>query len=106
MLDNVNSLFARNLTLAPTYSINYHHGFALPFERSIDPKDVTWFFQKHWHFTVYLGIVYLIACKWSQCWMKNRKPYDLRAPMTVWNGVLAVFSIAGYVLYIPCLLYI
>lgn len=29
--------------------------------------------------------------------MRNQKPFNLRIPLVVWNGILSVFSILGFI---------
>jgi len=55
-------------------------------------------------FMVKLSIAYCItifAIKWA---MRNLKPFDLQLPLNIWNGILAVFSIIGFVAVTPAFL--
>lgn len=49
-------------------------------------------------------VAYLLVVFSGKRWMQNRSAYDLRTALTVWNAVLAVFSITGFVVMAPPLL--
>lgn len=53
-------------------------------------------FNEHWHYSVYIAIVYVLGIHLLQRWMRNRKPYDLRVSLALWNGILAIFSTVGF----------
>ena len=57
-------------------------------------KHLKWF-EKHWYYSFYLSFVYIVFVYFGTKLMKNRKPYELRKPLAVWNSILAVFSILG-----------
>lgn len=48
--------------------------------------------------------VYVIAIFSIKYIMRDRKPFDLQTPLTVWNALLAVFSILGFVFTTPTFL--
>jgi len=48
--------------------------------------------------------VYVISIWSIKYVMHNRKPFDLQQPLAVWNAILAIFSIAGFVLTTPTFL--
>jgi len=50
---------------------------------------------------VSIYVVTIFSIKWV---MANRKPFDLQTPLIVWNALLAVFSIAGFVRMTPIFL--
>uniref|UniRef100_A0A915P087 Elongation of very long chain fatty acids protein n=1 Tax=Meloidogyne floridensis TaxID=298350 RepID=A0A915P087_9BILA len=45
--------------------------------------------------------VYIVAIFSLKFVMANRKPFDLQMPLIIWNGLLAVFSIAGFIRITP-----
>nr|CAD2194497.1 unnamed protein product [Meloidogyne enterolobii] len=47
---------------------------------------------------VFVYIVTIFSLKFV---MANRKPFDLQMPLIIWNGLLAVFSIAGFIRITP-----
>lgn len=48
-----------------------------------------------------LTIIYLITIFGIKYAMQNRKAFDLQYPLNVWNAILAVFSILGFVSITP-----
>jgi hypothetical protein len=47
---------------------------------------------------------YVVAIWSIKYVMANKKPFDLQTPLIVWNAILAVFSIAGFVRMTPTFL--
>jgi len=45
--------------------------------------------------------VYVVSIFSIKYVMRNKKPFDLQQPLAIWNAILAVFSIAGFVLMTP-----
>ena len=74
-----------------------------PLPKFIEDIEETYFneqylhnlFQKYWHYSIYIAIFYLIFIFSFKKYMENRKPFDLRTPLIIWSGVLAVFSWLG-----------
>jgi len=60
-----------------------------------DEKYINEMFQKYWHYSIYIGIFYLISIFAFQNYMKTRPAFDLRKPLIMWSACLAVFSIIG-----------
>ncbi|KAI3415654.1 hypothetical protein GPALN_005247 [Globodera pallida] len=73
----------------------YKHKFQFPYERIEDPTGMTLLFQNYWHHTITIGVLYYIIIKSIEWAMRDRKPFDLRNYLSVWNMALAVFSICG-----------
>lgn len=48
-----------------------------------------------------LCVAYLLLVFSGRKWMSNKPAYDLRLPLTVWNSVLAAFSITGFLVMGP-----
>lgn len=48
-----------------------------------------------------LCVVYLLMIFSGKKWMSKKPAYDLRLPLTVWNSVLAAFSITGFLVMGP-----
>jgi len=46
-------------------------------------------------------VVYVVSIFSIKFTMSNRRPFGLQMPLTVWNAILAVFSIAGFVQMTP-----
>ena len=81
---------------ASMYS-NYEYSLTLPFERIGDPRAITLFLQRNWHHTISVGILYYALIRLIQWAMGDRKAFDLRGPLCLWNSALAVFSICGLI---------
>lgn len=47
------------------------------------------------------SVFYLLVIFSGKKWMQNRQPFDLRRPLAVWNSILAVFSVMGFVVLAP-----
>ncbi|KAL3096095.1 hypothetical protein niasHS_005854 [Heterodera schachtii] len=76
---------------------SYKHKFQFPYERIEDPAGLTTYFQKYWHQTITIGILYYVIIKSIEWAMRDRKPFDLRNCLFVWNTALALFSICGFI---------
>jgi elongation of very long chain fatty acids protein 6 len=61
---------------------------------------VNWM-NKNWHLSVYCSILYVVLIFSIKHYMKNRKPFDLRTSLALWNTFLAVFSLIGSTKTIP-----
>lgn len=59
------------------------------------PEQVDDLFQNYWHYCIHLAIFYLAAVYFGKKFMHNREPLELRAPLILWNLILALFSICG-----------
>jgi hypothetical protein len=51
---------------------------------------------QNWKVSIYASVIYVIIIYLGQSWMKNRPAYNLRPWLTVWNIVLALFSLVGF----------
>lgn len=47
------------------------------------------------------SVAYLLIIFSGKKWMQNRQPYNLRGLLTLWNSLLAVFSITGFLIMFP-----
>lgn len=51
-----------------------------------------------------LCVAYLVLVFSGKSWMRDKPAYDLRLPLTVWNSVLAAFSITGFLVTGPAMI--
>lgn len=58
-----------------------------------------------WNAAIIASIVYMILVFGGARIMKNRKPFDLKGPLAIWNFILAAFSIIGTIRMVPHLVY-
>ena len=61
--------------------------------------------RKYWWAGIAVATVYLISLYLGIKFMKNKKAFDLKGILAVWNLFLAVFSIMGTMRLLPHLLY-
>lgn len=70
---------------------------------SVD-KCITWL-DNNWYLTVIVSVAYVFAIFVGRKWMENKKPYDLKRPLFLWNFGLAVFSVLGTMSILPLLVH-
>ena len=58
----------------------------------------------HESFLIKCVAAYVVTIFSLKALMYNRKPFDLQNPLIVWNAILAIFSIAGFVRLTPTFL--
>ncbi|XP_023231297.1 putative fatty acid elongation protein 4 [Centruroides sculpturatus] len=73
------------------------------FERTFTLDYVRYFFENYWHYSIYMSIIYLTTIVILQHQMKGRPPYNLKVTFTIWNGLLAIYSICSILRGIPVL---
>jgi hypothetical protein len=80
--------------------------FSTQWERDFDGFG-TWaqYLRVTWLVPVIVSILYVLAIPLGQRWMENRKAYELRTPLFLWNLLLSVFSIMGVIHLLPHFLY-
>ncbi|GMS88460.1 hypothetical protein PENTCL1PPCAC_10635 [Pristionchus entomophagus] len=76
---------------------DYTYKYALPFERIEDPEAITVFLQMNWMHTLTISVLYYAIVRGMERYLKDRPAFSLKAPLQLWNGALAVFSILGFV---------
>ncbi len=90
-LENIFPIFKSILT---DYEYHWNH-FA----------EATLFLRNAWWFSIVVSILYVIALPVGQRIMRDRKAFDLKYPLFLWNLALAIFSIIGTLRILPPLLY-
>ncbi|XP_009956227.1 PREDICTED: elongation of very long chain fatty acids protein 6-like [Leptosomus discolor] len=65
------------------------------FERNFNEQEAREWMQENWHMSVYISVAYLILIFGIQHFMKERRGYQLRVPLTLWSLSLALFSAIG-----------
>ena len=50
---------------------------------------------RYWYFSVIFSATYVLLLLLGTRWMRERKPYNLRRSLVMWNAGLAVFSVLG-----------
>ena len=93
---------------------NYSNSYDFPEELYVKHRFVTYFeqdfqFQRwhefvrhHFHSYIYLALIgYLLVIFSIKKYMDDRKPFELRTPLILWNFSLAAFSTLGAVRTVP-----
>lgn len=76
--------------------IKYEYSFEFKFEReNWQPYYFFGAFNLYWHYSFAIVGVYIALIHATQYWMRNRKPFNLKTPLILWNIALAIFSIIG-----------
>jgi hypothetical protein len=76
-----------------------------PFEfEKIQPLPTQLWTYRHQSTVLWLALVYLGFVFLGPKVMKDRKPFDLRGPLVLWNWTLALFSLMGFSRMAPTLL--
>ncbi|XP_054160069.1 elongation of very long chain fatty acids protein 6-like [Oppia nitens] len=65
--------------------------------------DLKLWLRYHWHYSVYICMVYIGVIKVLHNYMRRRhqQPYTLRLPLFLWNLFLALFSLSTCIQCIP-----
>lgn len=76
--------------IEPTYS----HVFN--FEKAYFYPDTQKWLQNNFQYCYYCCIIYAILIFGGKYYMSSRPKFDLKGPLALWSGLLAVFSIIGF----------
>ncbi|GMT18912.1 hypothetical protein PFISCL1PPCAC_10209, partial [Pristionchus fissidentatus] len=74
---------------------DYTYKYALPFEKIEAPEKITLFLQMNWMHTLTISVIYYAVVRGIEKYLKDKPAFDLKTPLFLWNGVLALFSITG-----------
>lgn len=69
--------------------------FSIIFTKNFDYNAATKFTESNQFGIILISIFYVIIIFTIQYLMKNKKPYNLKFPLRVWNLFLAIFSVFG-----------
>ncbi|XP_067132076.1 very long chain fatty acid elongase 6-like [Centruroides vittatus] len=76
-----------------------HYGF----QDIANNDNMVKFFQKYWHYSIYVAFTYLLTVYFLREYMKCRPAYDLRRTSIIWNGFLAIYSTISVLGCLPAL---
>ncbi|NXO17810.1 ELOV6 protein, partial [Oriolus oriolus] len=62
------------------------------FEKNFNPLAARKWMQENWQKSFIIAFIYLILVFGIQHFMKERRPFSLRAPLTLWSFSLTLFS--------------
>ena len=74
-------------------------------EDRADTQRIIAYNNRTWTVCLYATVIYLALVFQGRRWMQNRKPFNLRKPLILWNIGLAVFSIIGTASVLPTILH-
>ena len=74
-------------------------------EGHADPRRIVAFNNKTWTVCLYATAIYLFLVFQGRRWMRDRKPFNLRKTLFLWNVGLAVFSFFGTFSVLPRVLH-
>lgn len=75
--------------------------FAWSFEENFDHSYHVQWYSRNWPLTVYAAIGYLIFVFVGVTIMKDRQPFKLQLPLTLWSLSLSMFSIMAALRLVP-----
>mmetsp|Transcript_28627 Transcript_28627/g.62286 ORF Transcript_28627/g.62286 Transcript_28627/m.62286 type:complete len:373 (-) Transcript_28627:213-1331(-) len=78
--------------------------YPFQFEREFEGAPLGPFCRTYWWLSYTVAVLYVIAVKFGQRFMKDRQAWDLKGPLAAWNLFLAVYSFIGVVRVVPHLL--
>lgn len=82
-----------------------NYSYVFNFERNFVPQDARTWMIKNWTISLYFAAIYLVLVFGGQHLMKSRPRFQLRGVLSIWNTMLAVFSIMGACRTLPAFLY-
>ncbi|XP_015789003.1 elongation of very long chain fatty acids protein 6 [Tetranychus urticae] len=86
--------------------ISPNYSFIFKFEQSFEYREKREWMQEHWTEAFYWVAVYMLIVFGGQAYMSNRPPFKLRRVLTLWNILLASFSIVGTLRTLPEMLHV
>ncbi|ODM97555.1 putative fatty acid elongation protein 3 [Orchesella cincta] len=79
----------------------------LPFDfEKVDPFYWVSLMETNWKVAFYAAAVYIFVIFGLQNYMKSRPPFELRKLLFIWNLSLGIFSVIGFVRYVPGFLFV
>jgi len=84
----------------------YRYSSVFEFEKNFNDVEATHWMKKNWQKSFVYSGIYLVVIFGGQHLMKDRPRLELRPLLTVWNTILAVFSIMGALRSWPEFLYL
>ena len=79
----------------------YNYSVVFDFEKNWD-EDYFWkWMLKNWSLSFWYSAIYIVVVFGGKWYMEDRPRYELRYPLAMWSGILAVFSIFGMIRTFP-----
>lgn len=83
-----------------------NYSYVFNFEESFNPLDTKIWMTNNWTYGFYYCGIYMILIFGGQHFMSNRPRFELRGVLSLWNTLLATFSIIGFTRTAPELIHI
>ncbi|MFH4983127.1 hypothetical protein AB6A40_009836 [Gnathostoma spinigerum] len=79
--------------------IDFKEQYPLYFETYLKPSqtNVVRFLREKWTYTLVIALLYIAVVNALVKVMKKRVPFELRKALFIWNSILAVLSLFGFV---------
>lgn len=77
------------------YYIPYQFGSIIGPEKLWNDVKAHRFFTDYWSHSIWMAVFYSLGVHIVQKAMTNRKAWDMRNPLILWNAALSIFSLAG-----------
>lgn len=68
---------------------------------TLDPFWWHDFVIEKYYYSIYAGVLYILTIFGLEQWMKDRPAFSLRTPLFLWNAFLGIFSIIGFIRFLP-----
>lgn len=65
-------------------------------ELRFDEIKVREWMVAHWHWSIYFSLLYVMCVYLGGRYMADKRPFDLRKPVTLWSFSLSLFSLIGF----------
>ncbi|KAF7990962.1 hypothetical protein HCN44_000767 [Aphidius gifuensis] len=82
-----------------------NYSYVFNFEKKFIHQDTRDWMQNNWTYGFYYCGIYMILIFSGQHWMSSRQRFELRGLLTIWNTLLATFSIIGFTRTAPELIH-
>ncbi|CEF70822.1 Elongation of very long chain fatty acids protein [Strongyloides ratti] len=77
--------------------IPYEYVTKLQIEEYWDPYFVYYMFAKYWKLSFVIALIYIIMIRMIENAMKEKRAFELKKSLFLWNTSLAIFSIIGMI---------
>lgn len=82
-----------------------NYSYVFNFEKKFIHQDTRDWMQNNWTYGFYYCGIYMVLIFSGQHWMSSRQRFELRGLLTIWNTLLATFSIIGFTRTAPELIH-
>jgi elongation of very long chain fatty acids protein 6 len=80
--------------------------FYFPYEKDFRPEALAKWTEEHWSVAIIAVLAYGTLISYGPKYMMDKKAFELKFPLAIWNILLAVFSWIGALRTVPYLVHI